>query len=712
MPAPRPAAPPPPRIGLRTILARIAPTAAATLVFLVAACWCLQGTLGRWTTAYTGGSELEGWLWRYWWMKQLIADAFRHASLEYAVYVTLVSGSYPEAGNVADLQWFSVPLEILAGSPAYYNWKVLLFLVLNGLSGYWLARLLVKEWWSSVLCGLAFGFSSYILLEIDIGRIRHAGVFPLALYAFFLVKLYRRDAPLYQLILAGVTFGLCTSMFLFYGMSAFFLTGMWLVSLASPPAGSPPRHSWLYGAGVLTVLAAVVVAMALGSPPRWIHLALVACLVVPVAMAVRRDGVLRLQQLLIVAMVAFLCSTPYATWYIRQAASDRPLPEVAWQRDFPSLEVLLHPQNVHTIDDNLTKSLPRFRGDSLSFDFPFLPTYRRSLPVVFTFIALGGLLVFRRRPWLWVAVASLGYLLTLGPYLKQGVTEEYVLTLGPLAFDNGIRLPHTLFFKYVPFFARLFSPVRMEGLFLLGFGVLVAWSTATVFERLRLRPMVRGGIFAVVVGLVAVQAMGSRLVPLGLTEVNVPEVYPWVASQPVSGILELPFKEGDFTNYYQIFHQKRVLGGWGEGSLPEQFPPSRTRDLAELQGFDPNRNTFVSWLRRLNGEHASSESSFRPSDLDSIRRAGYRYAVLHERGCCVVRGPDGRQHYQKMREILGGLFGPPLRVCKELVRDGPVDGRPADGEGRYSYEITVYDVGTAATGASIAPSPRPGPSSR
>lgn len=694
MPAPSRTPPASPKPDLRALLGRIAPTAAATLVFVVAGTWCLQGTLARWGSAYTGGCELEGWLWRYWWMKQLIADAWKHGSLEYAVYVTLVSGSYPEAGNVFDLQWFSVPLERLFGSPAYYNWKVLLYLVLNGLSGYWLARLLVRDWWASVLGGLAFGFGSYVLLEIDIGRIRHAGIFPLALYAFCLMKLWRRDAPLHQPVLAGAAFAFCTSMYLYYGMSAAFFSGLWLVALAAPPAEAPRFERFGYPVAVLLVGSGMLYAMANGAAPRVIHVSIFVCGVLLLGLLVRRDGILRLQQLMVVAMVAFLFSTPYATWYIRQAASQRPLPEVAWQRDFPTLDVLLHPQDVHTIDDNLTKSLPRFRGDSPSWDFPFLVNYRRGMPLVFTLLALGGLVAWGRRPWLWMSVTLLGYVLSLGPYLKKAVTEEYVFEMGPLAFEAGVRLPHTLFFKYVPYFARLFSPIRMEGLFLLGFGVLVAWSVARLFDRFQARPLARGAASVIIVGLAGYQmATSSGLVPLGFTEVNVPDVYPWVASRTAGGVLELPFKEGDFTNYYQIFHGRRVLGGWGEGSLPERYPPSATRQLAELQGLDPDRNRFVTWLRHLNGNIAAPTTDFRADDLEAVRKAGYRYAILHERGCCIVRGPDGRAHYEQMKAVLAGLFGPAVRIGTELTREPVVDGRPADAQGRYSYEMAVYDVG-------------------
>lgn len=671
--APPPEAPPQPREPLAP---RLRAGAAAAVVYVALGLVVLHSVLPRFHTAYVGSGELEGWMWRYWWMKQLIAGAWQAGRPLYALYVALVSGSYPETGNVFDLQWFSVPLEALFGSPAYYNVKVLLFLVLNGMAAYWLARVLVRDWTASVLCGVAFGFGSYILTEIEAGRVRHVGVFPLALYALALMRLQQRPGSVSAALWAGLAFGLCTTMYLYYGMTAMFLTVLWLVALAAP-SEKPARYALVVGGVALGLYAA----MWLGIPPRVLGILFLA----PMAALLWRLRS-RWRDLLMVGAVAAMTSAPYATWYLEQTfVARQPLREVTYYQDFPPLDFLLNPQNVHATDDNLMNSLQRFRGDSVSWNYPFLFEYRRSAPLVFTGIVLLGLALFRRRPWLWIAAMLLGYVLTLGPYLRGGLTEEYA------AVPTGILMPQALFFKYVPFFSRLFSPVRMGGLFGLGFGVVLAWAVACGFQRLRVAGAMRPLLLALVAVPLLAQMTRSSQIPLSYTPVDVPDVYPWLAAQKDVGVVELPFREGDYVNYYQMFHEKRVLEGWGSGSLPPGYPPGRTQWLGERLSGDLPDNPFLRYLRRLNDGDASLP--YREADVQRVVGQGYRYAVLHERGCYIVKASQGHEHYLWMRDLLERRFGPPLRLSREHLRERGSDDREADDSGLYAYEIAVYDLG-------------------
>ncbi|MBM3461365.1 MAG: hypothetical protein FJX76_04620 [Armatimonadetes bacterium] len=667
-------------------------TVAAAAIFLVLALWIVSPVWSRFTTAYVGGGELEGWIWRYWWMKQLLAGAWEQRGLFYTIYVALISGSYPETGNVFDLQAMSVPLEAIFGAPAYYNVKVVLTLVLNGLCGYWLGRLMVRDWTASVLCGVAFGFGSYVLVEIDSGRIRQAAVFPLALYAMCLMRMTRAETSWREPLLAGAAFGLCTTMYLYYGMSALFLTVLWLVALAAPQG----RWRWMVSGAVVLLIAA----MYLDWSPRLVGLAIVVGTLATALWIVRRDGAPRGRQFAVAALVAVITSIPYATWYIQQLGNRQPLPEMTYFRNFPPLVDLMHPKtNVHTENDNLLNSLQRFKGDSNTWDFPFTKEYRRSAPVVFSLIILAGLLIFPRRPWLWVAVTLVGYFLVLGPYLKSGLTDEYVQEIFGIRLSDGIRMPQALFFKYVPFFARLFSPVRMSGLFVLGFGVLLAWSVATAFQRLKVSPRLRPLLLVLLAFPVLGQMARASQAPLSYTPLNVPDLYPWIAAQDIGGVLELPFREGDFVNYYQMFHGKRVLGGWGEGALPPGYPPQgqtaflgRSARLAD--------NPFLTFLRNIN-EGASGVARsphYGREEVDLVRASGYRYAVLHERGCFIVAGAGGKRQYRFMQDVLGRLFGAPVRKSQEFVRERGADERPMNAAGLYPYEILVYDVGDVTPG--------------
>jgi hypothetical protein len=175
----------------------------------------------------------------------------------------------------------------------------------------------------------------------------------------------------------------------------------------------------------------------------------------------------------------------------------------------------------------------------------------------------------------------------------------------------------------------------------------------------------------------------------------VPDIYPWIATQKGDGVVELPFREGDYVNYYQMFHGKRVLGGWGAGSYPEGYPDSRTRRLGTAD-HRVQDNPFLLWLRSLNDGRVEPSEMYRADDLEAVRQLGYRHVVLHERGCFVVRGAQGHAHYLWMRAQLERLLGAPKRMSEERVRQSRGDGRPPGADGLFGFEVAVYDLGPPA----------------
>jgi hypothetical protein len=665
----------------------------AALLYLALGLYVLRPVLGQLDRAYLGSGELEGWLWRYWWMKQLILGAYKAGRPLYAIYVALVSSSYPETGNVFDLQWFSMPLEAVFGAPTYYNVKVLLFLLLNGMAGYWLGRTLVADWTASVICGVVFGFGSYGLLEVDTGRIRHLALFPMAIYAVMLLRVQAAQFDLRRAALAGVAFGLCSATYLYYGMSALFFSVLWLLAVSSSLAEQLGQGRRVR-AGIALWLLVLLGAAVAHVTPRREGLLFVAGLVLLAAWLWRVPlGRRLLAAVGVVAVVGGVCSMPYAAWYIEQTfVQHQQLREVTYFQDFPPLETLISPQNVHTSDDNLLNSMQRFRGDSPSWDLLFRWSYRRSVPVVFTGLAALGLLLCRRRPWLWVSTALLGYSICIGPYVRHGLTEDYVRDLGPFAVEGGIPTMHILFFKYMPYFSRLFSPIRIEGLFLLGFCVVVAWACVGLFGRLGLRRSRPLALIPVGALLIA-QMEASGQANLSVFVQEVPAVYAWLMRQPEPGVIELPYREGDFLNYYQIYHGKRVLGNWASGSLPPKYPASKTAELAASDSFEVVENPLLHWLRQQNDERGGSAAvPVRHADVALLVAAGYRYAILHERGSFVVQGSEGHEHYVRLRDALTRRFGEPVFRCREYLRDRAPSPDAAYSAHGAEFDITVFDL--------------------
>ncbi len=626
------------------------------MVCVLLALWQTSAWQGRWTTHYLGAGELEGWLWRYWWLKQLMTEVWTTpgVGLDLAVWVALVAGAYPETGNVLDLQVMSWPLEALLGAPLYHNVKCALVLALNGAAGYLLGREVLKARSAAAVCGLVLLLSPYALHEIANGRVRQAILFPLALYALHLVRLWREPGAV-QAVYTGVWAGLCSAVYLYYGMGVAMFTVLFLILAVLGRSGPRLRASHL-GAGLLTLL------------------------------------------------VALLTALPFAWAYVDHFFSGHGLFELSWQRDFPPLSQLTSP-DIHVMlkqNDQLLNSLQRFRNDSLPWQYPFMPRFYRGLPWVFSILALlaiplacwrarscpeGDSALPRARDLVpWLGGALFFYMLTLGPYLLSGAEGRYV------AFESGgVATPYVWFFKYLPAFSRLFSPIRMSGMLVVCVGVLAGAAFLTLATRLSMPRVLRVASVLLVTMLVVHGMKLSRAVPLPETRIMIPEFYYRLAQEPFCAVAELPFRTGDYIQNYQTVHEKRLLGGWSGVTTPPGFPEGEVTRLAEMFTGLPE-NSFFRYLESLNA-HPENPSDFSERDLEWIvEKYGLRLLIVHERGYYRDSPFGGREQYELVLGELTKHFGPPVEIHAELAfeRLGP-NHSPWD-VGPFDYEMAVFRI--------------------
>ena len=101
------------------------------------------------------------------------------------------------------------------------------------------------------------------------------------------------------------------------------------------------------------------------------------------------------------------------------------------------------------------------------------------------------------------------YSLTLGPYLQDINTGDYIGKL-----HGGLATPYVLFFKYLPAFARLFSPVRMSAMMLIAASIL---SGAVVYT---LQKWHRHRLVSWIVALTAAFLIGANNFSLLLRIIN------------------------------------------------------------------------------------------------------------------------------------------------------------------------------------------------
>jgi hypothetical protein len=385
----------------------------------------------------------------------------------------------------------------------------------------------------------------------------------------------------------------------------------------------------------------------------------------------------------VILLVGLSLTVPFVLSYLERTIRGEMLTEVSWRRDFPSLQDLLNPGNLFAKNDPLANSLQRFRVDSPPWEYPFSLSYRRCIPLIVTLLALIPLPFVGKKPWLWLGAFLFFYLLSLGPYLKTGTGESYLL----YPWGDPVGLLHLLFFKYVPFYSRLFSPIRVCAFVTLCVGVLAAGNLAFIFERARF-PKSLGVILTLACVVIFLgQSRSSGAWPVQTTKLYIPQYYYRLAKEPDTGIIEMPFRMGDFQNFAQVIHGKKVLLGWADGGVPQPFPRCRAQWLARTD--DLHDNTFIAYLESFNS-WPRPPTPFLKADLDFLRKIGYNYIVLHERGCYILNPLKGKVIYEWMQSEFARHFGKPTWSGTEMVRERYPGMKLPEGPGPFPCNMCVF----------------------
>lgn len=607
----------------------------AVLIYLGLAIWVARAVLGNFSGLFLGGGELQGWLWRYWWAKSLVSDAFLLKNdLLYTLYVICSVSHFPEAGNMTNLIFGYWPLESLLGYATGYNVQVIAILVLNGLAAYLFLREIARSEAAGLVGGAFFAFNPYVLSEIATGRIRQAIIFTIPLFLWYWLKNCRRP-ELGTALWAGFWLGLTAVIYWYYGIFLVF----WIVLF------------YLY---------------------RWIF---------------RERSYFKEERPLyglISLLLALAIALPLTTPYLEIFRSGRKLPETTYGLTFPTLREISAPLgNVGVAP--LALSFKRFLDDSPAADYLFRRVPRYGFPWLLSLLALLPLYLLQKekpRLWgFWLVSLLFFYLLSLGPYLKFGFQGE-VVTLGA---GQGIRLPYVYFFKYVPLFSRLFSPCRIIAMVSISLSVLLAFNLKWIFARLEKIPYIAPVLSVLLLFCLFYSLEIRGQSPLPVTQLYLPSFYKELAREQVDGIIELPLGMGDLGNFYQIFHRKRVLKGWGEYSIPRAFPAGEIEWLSRVPEKVAGQNGFVEMLKILDPGKPLEEmilpSGFNPREIEELKAAGYQYVILHQTEFVRTDSLEGEKRYKKAKLLLTGLLGEPIKLEKE----------PLEGASKI-YELAVFKL--------------------
>jgi hypothetical protein len=463
---------------------------------------------------------------------------------------TVVSGNFYPVGQAPLSQYnaldglLAAPLVWAFGVGAAYNLFALLAVWTTAIGSHVLARTAGASHGAAVVAGLSLPTSHYMVRELEQGRLSQAFLLPWLLGLAGLVRLARGEGRPRLAVLTGLAVAATHLGYWYYGL---FLT------MAAIPF-------WLAG---------------------W------------------REWRRTLPWLLLAAVVTVLFCGP-AVVHLSQTWSD--LPGVA--RDLPASRV------VSTLARG-EMGLNEVIRNSSWLGWPFIDTAlptngRLSLPLVL--LALLPLPWGPRDRWLWLSVAVVGYLLTIGPFVKVQ--------------DGSVRamwLPYLLLYDHLPFFERLWWPNRGAIIVVAAVGTLAALHLDMLAARLpRWRPLLLG-IAALACALDLPLRLGGFPVPAAA-----PPTYESAVYDKLDGaLITLPVDGSDAQArdalWMQTQHQRPIsigLGSWIEGHRPPGWQEW-------VEG-----NKLVRALSLLSERKWDQRQVVRVADVEALRAQGFRWIVL------------------------------------------------------------------------------------
>ncbi len=247
-----------------------------------------------------------------------------------------------------------------------------------------------------------------------------------------------------------------------------------------------------------------------------------------------------------------------------------------------------------------------------------------------------------RETFFWLVAGLASLIMALGQKLHIGSTEI------------GLPLPYTLYTK-LPFLNTYRAPNRFAIVLVMALAVLAALTLARVFHLLSQKfPGKKAGwINGTLAVIIVVVALGESSVyqwPLPTGEVRTPAIYQQIAAEAGDFlVLELPLAPLSAPLYYQIEHQKPLVGGY-----PSRISNKMSLSFDQtpyLSMFNPAESSAV-----MDGSVASSgHPEIFPLDVSfkqTLQARNIRYVLLHSY-------PSGRRFFKWMRPYLEGQLGNP-----------------------------------------------------
>lgn len=545
-------------------------------VLAIVTTWPLIRVMGAKAIGYPDeqNPDLDGTLWFHWWVRYALSthqNPFFCDMIYYPIGRDLIF----LFKNNLDC-FLAIPFYSVFGYPAYYNVICIAVMVFNGLAMYCLARHFTKNHLIAFFAGFIVAYDHTLIAELQEGRILQYIIGLPVLYVLFMLKVIEDDRKIHIFLMA-LTLLLSSLFYWFYGI--------FLVTLTVP-------FLLFYGIFQKDRL----------KKPQMIRLLL-------------SFG-------LFVIMVL-----PFTVPFVKHLFTARSLPQTPFLESYPSL------QDVQ-MSDGLFDPRLNALGQSVCMD-------RELFKFPLTVLVLGVFLPFlraRKNGYHWIITWIFLFILAAGPYLKVGqgpvIPHDFNMDAAPslkLGHSPGIpydvKMPFYYFYKYVPFYSRLFWPGRIMEMVAIILGVLFCMNLDWLVEKMERKKPGFSSKLIVILLLITIVEMTyvKQQLPFRLRSVDIPKVFSALNAETEKdcAIIEVPFLYCPQSIVNQMVHQRRSLGGPGTEARWDH--PKEFLDFWK-------QNSFLVYLENLNNPY-SSYTVFDPEDIEKLRKLGFRYVVFNQDQC-------------------------------------------------------------------------------
>ncbi len=585
-------------------------------VLAIITTWPLIRVMGEKVIGYPSeqNPDLDGTLWFHWWVRHALSTHQNPFFCDIIYYPTGRDLIFLFK-NILDC-FLAIPFYNLFGFPAYYNVMCIVLMVFNGLAMYCLALRFTKNHLIAFLTGFIVAYDHTLVAELQEGRILQYIIGLPVLYVLFMVKVLEEDGNI-NVFLMALTLLLSSLFYWFYGV--------FLVTLTVP-------FLLFYG--------------------------------------IFQKGKLKKPQIirLLISFGLFIIMVlPFTVPFVRHLSTARSLPQTPFLENYPSLQEVQMSEGL--FDPRLNALGQSVCMDRELFKYPLI------------LLLLGVFLPFlraRKNGYHWILTWIFLFALAAGPYLKSGnvpgIPHNINMAAGPgLKFGNtpgipyDIKMPYYYFYKYVPFYSRLFWPGRIMEMVVIFLGVLFCMNLDWLVDKIEKKKAGLSSMLVIMLFLITIVEMTyvRPQLPFDLRTIAIPEVFNMLRAEKDCAIIEVPFLYCPQSIVNQMVHQKKSLGGPGT--------EARWDHPKEFVDFWRN-NSFLAYLENMNNPYAPY-TFFKPGDLEPLRKLGFKYIVFNQNQCgqplvhiLHCDNPELREALSnRIQNAMEELFGQPVYQGEGVV---------------------------------------------